>query len=92
MRVFLTLVRRELGGYFVSLTGYLIIAMVALLVGAHLGGVLEAQVSGVGVGASCDRAGADPTGGAAALRGGYSRKDFRTRETGRISLQIATSR
>ena len=42
MRVFLTLVRRELGGYFASLTGYLIIAMVALLVGLSFTVLLEA--------------------------------------------------
>ena len=33
MRVYLTLVRRELGSYFASLTGYLIIAAVLLLLG-----------------------------------------------------------
>jgi ABC-2 type transport system permease protein len=33
MRVYLTLVRRELGGYFGSLTGYVIIASVLLLLG-----------------------------------------------------------
>ena len=33
MQVFLTLTRRELGTYFVSLTGYITIAAVALLSG-----------------------------------------------------------
>ena len=36
MRAFVTLVRRELGGFFVSLTGYVIIASVLLLVGFSL--------------------------------------------------------
>ena len=33
MQAYLTLVRRELGGFFVSLTGYVIIASVLLLLG-----------------------------------------------------------
>ena len=33
MHVFLTLLRRELGTYFVSITGYVIIAAVALMCG-----------------------------------------------------------
>ncbi|MBI3414730.1 MAG: ABC transporter permease [Verrucomicrobia bacterium] len=41
MRVFLTLVRRELGGYFASLTGYLIIALVALMLGLSFTVMLE---------------------------------------------------
>ena len=36
MQVFLTLARRELGTYFVSLTGYITIAAVALLSGLSL--------------------------------------------------------
>lgn len=41
MRVFLTLVRRELGGYFASLTGYLLIALVALMLGLSFTVMLE---------------------------------------------------
>ena len=37
MRAYLTLVRRELGGFFVSLTGYVVIASVLLLQSAHPG-------------------------------------------------------
>lgn len=43
MRVFLTLVRRELGSYFASFAGYLILAMVALLFGLSLTVMLEAM-------------------------------------------------
>ena len=42
MRVYFTLVRRELGSYFASLTGYLILAMVALMFGLSLAVMLEA--------------------------------------------------
>src|SRR2546426_4420008 len=40
MRPYLTLVRRELGGFFVSLTGYVIIASVLLLLGISFTGIL----------------------------------------------------
>jgi len=40
MRVYLTLVRRELGGFFVSLIGYVIIAAVLLLLGISFTGIL----------------------------------------------------
>src|SRR5207244_12035524 len=40
MRAYLTLVRRELGGFFVSLTGYVIIASVLLLLGFSFAGLL----------------------------------------------------
>ena len=36
MQAYLTLVRRELGGFFVSLTGYVIIASVLLLLGVAI--------------------------------------------------------
>ena len=42
MRTFLTLVRRELGSFFVSLTGYVIIASVLLLLGFSFTGMLAA--------------------------------------------------
>jgi ABC-2 type transport system permease protein len=42
MRVYLTLVRRELGSFFVSLTGYVVIALVALLLGLSFTILLEA--------------------------------------------------
>ena len=42
MRVYLTLVRRELGGFFASLTGYAIIASVLVLLGISFTGILEA--------------------------------------------------
>src|SRR2546426_6580670 len=41
MRPYLTLVRRELGGFFVSLTGYVIIASVLLLLGFSFDDVLS---------------------------------------------------
>ena len=41
MRTFLTLVRRELGAFFVSLTGYTIIASVLLLLGFSFTDMLE---------------------------------------------------
>ena len=40
MQAYLTLVRRELGGFFVSLTGYVIIASVLLLLGISFTGIL----------------------------------------------------
>ena len=40
MRVYLTLVRRELGGFFGSLTGYVIIASVLLLLGLSFTSIL----------------------------------------------------
>src|SRR5438034_10164569 len=40
MQAYLTLVRRELGGFFVSLTGYVIIASVLLLLGLSFTGIL----------------------------------------------------
>src|ERR1044071_2338959 len=40
MHVYLTLLRRELGSYFMSLTGYVVIASVLLLVGVSLVDVL----------------------------------------------------
>ena len=40
MRAYLTLVRRELGGFFVSLTGYVIIASVLLLLGISFTDIL----------------------------------------------------
>ena len=40
MQAYLTLVRRELGGFFVSLSGYLIIASVLLLLGISFTGIL----------------------------------------------------
>ncbi len=40
MQAYLTLVRRELGGFFVSLTGYAIIASVLLLLGISFSGIL----------------------------------------------------
>ena len=43
MRTFLTLVRRELGGFFVSLTGYVIIASVLLLLGFSFTNMLAAM-------------------------------------------------
>jgi ABC-2 type transport system permease protein len=42
MRAYLTLVRRELGAFFVSLTGYVIIASVLLLLGISFTGILDA--------------------------------------------------
>jgi ABC-2 type transport system permease protein len=42
MRVWRTLVRRELGGYFVSWTGYVVIAVVALLLGLCFVNMLQA--------------------------------------------------
>ena len=42
MRAYLTLVRRELGGFFVSLTGYAVIAAVLLLLGLSFTGMLSA--------------------------------------------------
>jgi len=42
MRAYLTLVRRELGGFFVSLTGYAVIASVLLLLGLSFTGMLSA--------------------------------------------------
>jgi gliding motility-associated transport system permease protein len=47
MRGYLTLVRRELAGYFVSLTGYVIITVVLLLLGLSFSYLLEA-LNGVG--------------------------------------------
>ncbi len=41
MRAYLTLVRRELGGFFVSLTGYVIIASVLLLLGISFTAILS---------------------------------------------------
>jgi len=41
MQAYLTLVRRELGGFFVSLTGYVIIASVLLLLGISFTGILS---------------------------------------------------
>ena len=43
MCVYLTLVRRELGSYFASLTGYLIIGLVALMLGLSFTVLLEAM-------------------------------------------------
>ncbi len=40
MQVYLTLVRRELGGYFGSLTGYLVVAVVLLLLGLSFSDML----------------------------------------------------
>jgi hypothetical protein len=40
MQAYLTLVRRELGGFFVSITGYVIIASVLLLLGISFTGIL----------------------------------------------------
>jgi ABC-2 type transport system permease protein len=42
MRVFLTLLRRELGSYFVSFTGYIIIALALLTMGLSLAGIVGA--------------------------------------------------
>src|SRR6478672_4642054 len=42
MSVYVTLVRRELATYFVSLTGYIIIALVTLLLGISFIALLEA--------------------------------------------------
>jgi ABC-2 type transport system permease protein len=42
MNAYLTLVRRELGSYFVSLTGYIIIALVTLLLGISFTALVEA--------------------------------------------------
>jgi ABC-2 type transport system permease protein len=42
MRIWRTLVRRELGGYFVSWTGYVVIAVVAALLGLCFVGMLQA--------------------------------------------------
>lgn len=41
MQAYVTLVRRELGGYFVSFTGYLLIGAVLLLLGLSLSDVLD---------------------------------------------------
>ena len=44
MRPYITLVRRELAGYYVSLTGYLTLAAIQFLVGFGFLLVLEALV------------------------------------------------
>ena len=41
MQVYLTLVRRELAGYFFSITGYVVIALVALLLGLAFNNMIE---------------------------------------------------
>ena len=42
MRAYFTLVRRELAGYFVSLSGYVIITVVVLLLGLSFSYLLDA--------------------------------------------------
>jgi ABC-2 type transport system permease protein len=42
MRVYWTLVRRELGGYFLSWTGYVVIAVVLLLIGSSFSNLMAA--------------------------------------------------
>jgi ABC-2 type transport system permease protein len=45
MQAYLTLTRRELAGYFLSMTGYVIIAAATLLIGVSIGSVLEKLVN-----------------------------------------------